>query len=73
MLHRIAFAASETGHTELLGVIYDELVREHWQSMSFKTRNFHLAAEIAEINKCYLDKAKAFHKKLLGAPKVVSL
>ena len=27
MCHQIAFAANETGHTELLGVIYDELVR----------------------------------------------
>ena len=73
LLHQIAFAASETGHTELLGVIYDELVREHWQSMSLKTRNFHLASEISEINKCYLDKAKALHDKLLGAPKVAHL
>ena len=73
LLHQIAFAASETGHTELLGVIYDELVREHWQSMSLKTRNFHLASEISEINKCYLDKAKALHDKLLGVPKVAHL
>jgi hypothetical protein len=42
---QIAFIAHETGHTELLGVFYDELVREHWQSMSLKTRSFDLATQ----------------------------
>ena len=42
---QIAFIAHETGHTELLGVFYDELVREYWQSMSLKTRSFDLATQ----------------------------
>ena len=38
--------------------------------MSLKTRNFRLVDEVSEINKSYLDKAKALHDKLLGGPKV---
>ena len=70
LVWQIAFAAIETGHTELLGVLYDELVRAHWQSISLKTRNFRLRDEVVEVNKAILEKAKSLHEKLLGSAKV---
>ena len=36
----IAFAASDKECTEWLGVLYDELVREQWASMSAKVRTY---------------------------------
>ena len=37
LCHQIAFAANETGHTELLGVIYDELVRCKEDSFDYES------------------------------------
>ena len=63
---QIAFDAHETGHTQLLGVLYDELVREHWGSMSTKVRRYKVKDVVAEGNDKILKKAQALHEKLLG-------
>jgi hypothetical protein len=42
----IAFTAGEEDYTQLLGVLYDELVREHWASMSQKVRTFKIEEQV---------------------------
>ena len=44
----IAFTAGDgdEGHTQLLGVLYDELVREHWASMSQKVKTFKIEEQV---------------------------
>ena len=42
----IAFTAGDEGYTQLLGVLYDELVREHWASMSQKVKTFKIEEQV---------------------------
>ena len=42
----IAFASCDKECTELLGVLYDELVREQWASMSAKVRTYRAETQV---------------------------
>ena len=42
----IAFSAADKDCTELLGVLYDELVREQWASMSAKVRTYRVENQV---------------------------
>ena len=44
----IAFAAPDDGYTQLVGILYDELVREYWASMSAKVRTFRVEEQASD-------------------------
>ena len=45
----IAFSAADKECTELLGVLYDELVREQWASMSAKVRTYRVENQVCFV------------------------
>ena len=47
----IAFAAPDDGYTQLVGILYDELVREYWASMSAKVRTFRVEEQVWNIGR----------------------
>ena len=45
----IAFLAADKDCAELLGVLYDELVREQWASMSAKVRTYRVENQVCVV------------------------
>ena len=53
---------------DLLGVLYDGFVRQHWEELSSKKHSFRVCEHVGEINDTALRRAWALHDTFFGPP-----
>ena len=60
-------AQAENRNT-LMAVLYDELIRKHWEEMCGKKKSFRVSSQVGEVQNVVLNRARVLVDKLLGSP-----
>ena len=71
MLHKsivleVSCLAPSEGRSAYLGVLYDEIVRKHWEDMSGKVHTFDVQLHAGILQEDILRRARALHDTLFG-------